>query len=157
MGFAPTNEEAQEARFRAFVRSTTRDERDWISFLEFEQAVHRVADRAAIVNPFDDPHHNVREIEDLEGPVGEMLFAGLKRLSLGMILANAEGIGHALRFGLIEAKRDGLAGIADDDALEALAQRGDDALRADMEAVEKRVFAERSRRAKAARGKRAKT
>jgi hypothetical protein len=153
MGFAPTNQEAQEARFKVFVRTTTRDERDWISFLELEQAIHRVADRAAIVNPFDDPNHNVREIEELEGPVGEMLFAGLKRLSLGMILANAEGIGHALRFGLIEAKRDGLAGIADDDALETLARRGDDALRADMKAVEDRVFAERTRRARKTRAR----
>lgn len=130
-------DEAQEARFRTFMAATSDDERDWIAFLEFEQAIERAAQCAAIVNPFDDSDSNVRERDVLRTPVAEMFFRALAReVNLGPLMANAESIGYAIRFGLVEATPQGLDGVADDDALDALASRGDEAIRADMTRVE---------------------
>jgi len=117
--------DAREARYQAFLDCTTQAERDWIAFLEFEEAANTAADRAALVNPFDDPTNNVRETQGLEVSIGQMLFRAVGRIGLGPLLADAERIGIAVRFGLLEAKPDGLDGCPDADALEAILERGD--------------------------------
>lgn len=127
------SDEAEEARLAAFMDATEADERDWIAFLEFEDAIRRAGHCAALVNPFDDPSSNVRERRTLAQPIAEMFFRALKRVSLGVLLANAEGIGYAIRFGIVEVTPDGLESVADDDALENLARRGDAAVRESMD------------------------
>ncbi len=51
-------------------------------------------------------------------------------LGLGPLVANADRVGIAIRFGVIEARTEGLNGVPDADALEALLRKGDAAFRA---------------------------
>ena len=118
---------AERARFVEFKRITEADERDWTAFLDFQQAVSAAAQSAAIVNPYDDPRF-VDEVAMLEAPIGQMFFRALARLSLGALIANAEGLGCAIRLGLVKAEGDALDGVGDDDALEELAGKGRQAL-----------------------------
>ena len=52
-----------------------------------------------------------------------MLFRVLPRVGLGVLIADAEGIGYALRYGVIEPKPDALDAVADSDGYGALAQK----------------------------------
>jgi hypothetical protein len=116
--------DAQQRRFNAFVGSTEPDERDWMAFCVFERAIESATDFAAMVNPYADFKAREREEAVLRQPIGEMLFRVLPRVGLGAIVANAEGIGYALRYGVIEPKATALDAIADTEDFEALAGRG---------------------------------
>ena len=117
-------EDAQQRRFSAFVSSTEPEERDWMAFCVFERAVESATDFAAMVNPYADFKAREREEAFLRQPIGEMLFRVLPRVGLGAIVANAEGIGYALRYGVIEPKATALDAISDTEDLEALAGKG---------------------------------
>lgn len=131
-----------EARFRAFLKSTQQREREWTAFREFEEAVRRAAERAAVVNPSDDPARHVREISVLKASVGKMLLRALPRFGLGPILAKAEGIGHTIRFAFISPSK-GLDGVADAGALDALVQKGEAAFLAHMDESSERLWKDR--------------
>src|SRR5262245_45785215 len=116
--------DAQQRRFSAFVGSTEPDERDWMAFCVFERAIESATDFAAMVNRYADFKAREREEAVLRQPIGEMLFRVLPRVGLGAIVANAEGLGYALRYGVIDPKPTALDAIADVDDFEALAVRG---------------------------------
>jgi hypothetical protein len=116
--------EAQRKRFNAFITSTEEDERDWMAFCVFERAIDSTTDFAAMVNRYADFKAREREEAVLRQPIGEMLFRVLPRVGLGAIVANAEGLGYALRYGVIDAKATALDAIADTNDFEALAVRG---------------------------------
>lgn len=116
--------DAQQRRFDAFVGSTEPDERDWMAFCMFERAIDSATDFAAMVNPYADFKAREREEAVLRQPIGDMLFRVLPRVGLEAIVANAEGIGYAVRYGVIELKATALDAILDTHDLEALAGRG---------------------------------
>jgi hypothetical protein len=60
----------------------------------------------------------------LEAVLTEMLGRVLPRVDLGTLIARSEGIGYALRYGIIAATGDALDGIADITAFEQLADQG---------------------------------
>lgn len=124
---------AQDARLTAFLQSTEQHERDWIAFLEFEQAIQNAATNAAMFNMYDNDPGSDRELAALKLAVGGMFYRVLSRVDLGVILADAEGIGYAIRFGVINPTREALDHIANSDEFQALAQKGFDAERADSE------------------------
>jgi hypothetical protein len=124
---------AEQARFAAFIEGTAADERDWIAFLEFDRAIHDAAGCAAMSNLYDGGREANREHADLKLALGAMLFRVLPRVDLGVLIADAEGIGYAVRFGLIEPKPDALDAVVDTDGYRAMAQKGHDAERADAE------------------------
>ena len=140
--------DAEEARFRAFVESTTQDERDWIAFLEFQEAAHRATMVATLANPYDADEGYSRESQGLRLALSEMLFRVLPRVDLGVVLAEVEGIGYALRFGLIPQRADALDEIADDKAFEELAAKGYAADRADSQRRMDELVARGKRRRK---------
>ena len=45
--------DAEEARFRAFLSATSAETRDWIAYLEFEEAIREASQSAAMVNAYD--------------------------------------------------------------------------------------------------------
>lgn len=141
--------EAEEARFSAFVEATDEAERDWIAFCEFEDASRRAAMCAGMINLYDADEHGQREQDQLRLALSEMLFRVLPKVDLGEILACVEGIGYAIRYGLIAPKADALDGIADTDGFAHLAERGYAADQADSD----RRLAEVQARPKKARAK----
>jgi hypothetical protein len=146
------NSEAEDARFAAFVKATTADERDWIAFCEFERAVDEVAQVATIVNPYDEPHANHRERDMLSIPITEVLYRVLPKVGLGTVLATSGGLGYAIRYGVLEPQPHVLDSITSDKDLEVIAERGCEAERAE---TEMRVNAIRADENKSQRGKRA--
>jgi len=64
-----------------------------------------------------------------------MLFRVLPRVGLGVLIADAEGIGYALPYEVIEPKPEALDAVADTDGYGALAQKGFDAEQADTWAL----------------------
>ena len=124
---------AEEARFLAFVESTESQERDWTAFVEFENAVLRATMCATMSNPYDAEPHYRREYDDLYLALSEMLYRVLSRVPLGTLLADVEGIGYALRFGIIPQRADALDDIAESKAFEELAAEGYAAEQADTE------------------------
>jgi len=124
---------AEDARFDVFIRSTEPGERDWIAFCAFEDAIREVSDCASMVNRYDDSGAGDRERSVLEPPIAEMLFRVLPRVGLGAILADACGVGYAIRFGVIDSKPSALDDVADLQAFEALARKGYGADQADTE------------------------
>lgn len=125
--------DADDARFNAFMESTEANERDWIAFIEFEHAIHNAVMCAGMINPYDAGPEGAREHAGLRLVLGEMLFRVLPRVDLGTLIGRVDGIGLALRYGIIEAKRDVLDGIADTTAFEALADKGYAAEQADTD------------------------
>jgi hypothetical protein len=130
---------AQQMRFEAFVDATIEDERDWIAFIAFENAVREVTATAAIVTP-DHRDAAAREEAALLGPIGDMLYRVLPHVGLAAIVARVYGIGYALRYGVIPTAATALDDVLDAEALHALADRGD---AADERARNKRFTASR--------------
>jgi hypothetical protein len=86
-----------------------------------------------MINLYDGGPEGDREHAALKLALGAMLYRVLPRVDLGVLIGEAEGIGYALRYGIIEPKREALDGIANTDAYQALAQQGYDAERADAD------------------------
>src|SRR4051812_23661370 len=101
----PTSSEA--ARFRAFVNATTDAERSWSAFVDFENTIEAAAVAAAMMNLDNEPGFE-QEHAFLAHVVAEMFYRIIKRVDLGAIMANAEGVGLAIRYGIVSARPDGL-------------------------------------------------
>ncbi len=82
--------DAEQARFNAFMDSTDADERDWIAFCEFEEAIHSGVMTACMINMYDGDEEGVREMDNLKLSLGQMLFRVLPRVDLGTLIANVE-------------------------------------------------------------------
>jgi hypothetical protein len=132
---------AAQARFAAFVEGTEPNERDWIAFLEFEEAAHNAASTARLTNMYDNEPGGDREFADLKLALTAMFFRVLPKVDLGVLIADAEGIGYALRYGVIEQKPTALDGIENTEAYQSLAQRGYDAEQADCDRREAAIIA----------------
>jgi hypothetical protein len=114
--------EVEEARFRTFVHATDALERSWLAFAQFEGAVSRAAACAGLLTGTGpDANHAPHPLRIL---LRDMLFGLLPRVELGTLIAEAEGIGYALRYGIIDVCRDALESVADTAAYEDLAERG---------------------------------
>lgn len=125
--------EGEDARFNAFRQSTETNERDWIAFLEFERAIQNAASCAGLINLYDGGDEGSRERSALELALGSMLFRVLPRVDLGTLIANVEGVGYALRYGIIEPRADALDSIKDTKDYEALSAKGFAADQADSD------------------------
>ncbi len=86
----PGMSDAEQARFNAFMDSTDADERDWIAFCEFEEAIHSGVMTACMINMYDGDEEGVREMDNLKLSLGQMLFRVLPRVDLGTLIANVE-------------------------------------------------------------------
>ena len=117
-------ETAEQARFTAFIENTLPDERDCVAFREFEVAIINATECASMIDPYDGGIESEREHAALKPALSEMLYRVLPRVNLGVLLANATGIGYALRYGIIEPHREALDSIADTDAYRELAEKG---------------------------------
>lgn len=147
---AKAKEQAKDARFKAFLTASDKDERDWIAFCQFEQAVGEVTHCAALVNPYDDSDRFEREREIMHAAVWTMMLRVLPRIGLGVAITHPEGIGWCLRYGIIPAKPDALDNVADMNAFDDLmgkAYEAEDADRTRREAEVEAKFAERERKA----------
>jgi hypothetical protein len=90
--------DTQQARFDAFCEATHPYVRDWIAFLDFEQAIDRAVTCATMMNPYDnDPGYN-QEHASVKLALSEMLYRVLPRVDLGSL--SADGRGHRLRASL---------------------------------------------------------
>ena len=117
-------ENAEQARFAAFVETTLPDERDCIAFREFEVAIIKATECASMIDCYDGGLEAEREHAALKLALSGMLYRVLPRVDLGVLIANAAGIGYALRYGIIEPKREALDIVADTDDYRALAEQG---------------------------------
>lgn len=144
--------DAEDDRFRAFLGITQQAERDRIAFGEFEEAVRRATEGAAKAGSFDDPARHLREIAVLETSVRQMLLRALPRFGVAPIRAKAEGIGHAIRFDLLDPAT-GLDGVNDAAALDAIVQKAAEALRAQLDETLERLWKERRRKERRQRGR----
>ena len=124
-------ESAEQARFAAFVETTLPDERDCIAFREFEVAIIKATECASMIDPYDGGLDGEREHAALKLALSGMLYRVLPRVDLGVLIANAAGIGYALRYGIIEPKREALDSVADTDDYRELAQHGFEAEQVD--------------------------
>jgi hypothetical protein len=111
---------AENARFQAFLKATEQEERDWIAFCEFEQAVDEVTHCASLVNPFDDSDNFERERGGMKPAVWEMLLRLLPKAGLGIVVTSTAELGYALKFGLVPATPQALDHITDNEAFRAL-------------------------------------
>jgi hypothetical protein len=125
--------DAQDARFEAFLQSTDQHSRDWIAFLEFENAIHEAVMCAGMIDLYDAGPEGEPEHAGLKLALSEMLFRVPPRVDLGPLIADVEGIGYALRYGIIEPKRDALDNIKNSEDYEALAKKGYAADQADTD------------------------
>lgn len=117
-------ETAEQARFAAFIENTLPDERDCVAFREFEVAIINATECASMIDPYDGGLEGEREHAALRLALSGMLYRVLPRVNLGVLLANAAGIGYALRYGIIEPNREALDCVADTDAYRELAEKG---------------------------------
>ena len=117
-------ENAEQARFAAFVETTLPDERDSIAFRDFEVAIISATECASMIDPYDGSLEGEREHAALKLALSGMLYRVLPRVNLGVLIADAAGIGYALRYGIIEPKREALDSVVDTDDYRELAQQG---------------------------------
>ena len=123
--------DAEQLRFQAFLSATSAEARDWIAYLEFEEAIREASRSAAMVSVFDAGPEGDRERCALELAFSEILFNALSCVDLGTIIANAHGVGLAVRFGVIDPKAESVDWINDNEDFERLAAQGHAAQQAD--------------------------
>jgi len=132
--FAMTHQDdAELQRFQAFVELTDQDARDQVAFAEFASMIHGAAQCAVMSKAHDGGDHTAREFEEMHRAMTEMLFGLVARIPLAAILANADGIGYAVRYGLVEPRKGALDHLQTPEQLEELAERGHAADRAEID------------------------
>ena len=115
---------AEELGFRTFVEMTDKEARDQVAFAEFASNVRSAAQCAVISNPYGGGDRAAREFEDMQRAITELLFGLLTRIPLAAVLANADGIGYAIRYGILEPRKGALDHVQTPEELEELAERG---------------------------------
>lgn len=118
------DDEAEDVGFRAFVEMTDTEARDQVAFAEFASNVRSAAQCAVISNPYAGGDGAAREFEAMQRAITELLFGLLARIPLAAVLANADGIGYAIRYGILEPRKGALDHVQTPEQLEELAERG---------------------------------
>jgi hypothetical protein len=118
------DDEAEDVGFRAFVEMTDTEARDQVAFAEFASNVRSAAQCAVISNPYAGGDDAAREFEAMQRAITELLFGLLARIPLAAVLANADGIGYAIRYGILEPRKGALDHVQTPEQLEELAERG---------------------------------
>ena len=118
------DDDAEELGFRSFIEMTDKEARDQVAFAEFASNVRSAAECAVVSNSPDGGDYAVREVEDMHRTITELLFGLLTRIPLPAVLANADGIGYAIRYGILEARKGALDHVQTPEQLEELAKRG---------------------------------
>ena len=121
--FAMTHEDDAE-EYRAFVEMTDKDARDQVAFAEFASNVRSAVQCAVMSNVYDGTDRAAREFEEMHRTITELLSGLLARLPLAAVLANADGIGYAIRYGIVEPRKGALDHVQTPEELEELADRG---------------------------------
>jgi hypothetical protein len=116
------NNDADE--FRAFVEMTDTEARDQAAFAEFASSIRNAVHCAVMSNTSDGRDHAAREFEEMQSAIGELLYGLLPRLPLAAVLASADGIGYAIRYGILEPRKGALDHVQTPEQLEELAGRG---------------------------------
>ena len=116
--------EAEELGFRAFVEMTDKEARDQVAFAEFASNVRSAVQCAVISNPYAGGDHAALEFEEMQRAITELLFGLLPRIPLAAVLAHADGIGYAIRYGILQPRKGALDHVQTPEQLEELAERG---------------------------------
>jgi hypothetical protein len=116
------DDDAEE--FRAFIEMTDKEARDQVAFAEFASNVRSAVQCAVMSNAYDGSDRAAREFEAMHLAITELLFGLLARLPLAAVLANADGIGYAIRYGILEPRKGALDHVQTPEELEELAERG---------------------------------
>ena len=118
------DDEAEELQFRAFVEMTDKEARDQVAFAEFASMTHSAAQCAVSSTAADGSDRADREFEEMHRAIAELLFGLLGRIPLAAVLANADGIGYAIRYGVLQPHKGALDHVQTPEELEELADRG---------------------------------
>ena len=118
------DDDADELGFRTFLEMTDKEARDHVAFAEFASNVHSAAQCAVVSNVHDGGDQAAREFEEMHRALTELLFGLLARIPLAAVLANADGIGYAIRYGIVEPRKGALDHVQTPEELEELAERG---------------------------------
>jgi hypothetical protein len=125
-------DDAELQRFQAFVELPDQDARDQVAYAEFAGMIHGAA-QCAMSNAQEGGDHAAREFEEMHRAMTELLFGLVARIPLAAVLANADGIGYAIRYGLVEPRKGALDHVQTPAQLEELAERGHAADRAEID------------------------
>lgn len=118
------DDQADELGFRAFVEMTDTEARNQVAFAEFASNVRSAAQCAVVSNPSAGGEQAAHEFEEMQRAITELLFGLLTRIPLAAVLANADGIGYAIRYGIVEPRKGALDHVQTPEELEELAERG---------------------------------
>lgn len=117
------DDDAEEARFRTFVEMTDKEARDQVAFAEFASMIHSAA-QCAVMSKAQDGDYAQREFDEMHRAIAELLFGLLGRIPLVAVLANADGVGYAIRYGIVGPRKGALDHVQTPEELEELAERG---------------------------------
>jgi len=118
------DDDAEELRFRTFVEMTDKEARDQLAYAEFASMVHSAAQCAMRTTASDGGDHTDREFDEMHRAITELLFGLLGRIPLAAVLANADGVGYAVRYRIVEPRKEALDHVQTSEELEELAERG---------------------------------
>ena len=118
------DDDAEELRFRTFLDMTDKEARDQVAFAEFAKMVHSAAQCAMSSSPSDGGEGAAPEFDEMHRAVTELLFGLLGRIPLAAVLANADGVGYAIRYGILEPRKGALDHVQTSEELEELSERG---------------------------------
>jgi hypothetical protein len=118
------DDDAEELRFRTFLEMTDKEARDQVAYAEFASMVHSAAQCAVRTTASDGGDHTGREFDEMHSAITELLFGLLGRIPLDAVLANADGVGYAIRYGMLEPRKGALDHVQTPEELEELAERG---------------------------------
>jgi len=127
------DDEAELLRFNTFVKMTDQQARDQAAFAEFASMIESASQCAVMSNAYDGGDQAARELEEMHRAVTELLFGLLTRIPLADVLANAEGIGYAVRYGIVEPRKGALDHVATSEELEQIAESGHAADQAEID------------------------
>ena len=130
------DDDAELLRFTTFVEMTDQQARDHVAFAEFADMIHSAAQCAVMSDADDGGDHAEREFEEMHRAMTDMLFGLLARMPLAAVLNNAEGVGYAIRYGIVESRKGALDHIQTPEQLEQLAEQGHSA---DQSAIDRRM------------------
>ena len=130
------DDDAEVRRFQAFLDTTDQQARDHVAFAEFADMIRNAAQCAVMSNGSDGGGQATRDSEAMHRAMTELLFGLLPRIPLGAVLENAEGIGYAIRYGILEPRTGALDHIQTPEELQKLAEDGH---AADQSEIERRM------------------
>lgn len=116
------DDDAEE--FRTFVEMTDTEARDQVAFAEFASNIRSAVQCAVMSNASDSGDREAGELEEMQRAIAELLYGLLARLPLAAVLAHADGVGYAIRYGILEPRKGALDHIQSPEQLEELAGRG---------------------------------